>query len=429
MRHLIVPLFCAFAPFANAATFVVTTSTDAGDGSLRAAIALADSVPGVDTIAFAIPGTGPHRIALQSPLEIRGGLLIDGYTQPGAGANTAQSGSNAQLMIELDGGDLVTRGLWMLTGEDLTIRGLSLTRFTNHGIALQGTGLARIEGNWFGLAPDGVTVKPNRAGLWVYSADAMIGGTSVEHRNLFSGNTLVGMFVEAPRVSVCNNLVGTDPAGNPTLGNGLHGIANFGLFADDVRIGGDWSCPPNVIAGNAMAGIAVYPDSTGVRIENNRIFANGGMGIDLIGPEFAGWNAVNPNDPGDLDSGGNEFQNAPELQYALRFGSTVDTGLRLQGKPATAYRIQLFLGHQCDPRGNSAGDRLVVDMVRATSSDNGDLDLISSFSVPSEDGTWLRATATDPAGNTSEFSNCVQVFDEGIFGDNFGEASIISAHD
>ena len=52
----------------SAATFTVTTNADAGAGSLRQAITDANGAAGADTIAFAIPGTGPHTIALASAL-------------------------------------------------------------------------------------------------------------------------------------------------------------------------------------------------------------------------------------------------------------------------------------------------------------------------------------------------------------------------
>src|SRR5262249_12931701 len=64
--------------------FAVTTTVDAGPGSLRQAIADADAVPGPANITFAIPGTGVQTIAPTSPLPpITGSVLIDGSSQPG----------------------------------------------------------------------------------------------------------------------------------------------------------------------------------------------------------------------------------------------------------------------------------------------------------------------------------------------------------
>src|SRR5262245_61846806 len=70
---------------ASAATFTVTTADDAGAAnSLRTAIESANTTPGLDTIVFAIGGTGPYIIAVSAPLPvITDPVLIDGSTQPG----------------------------------------------------------------------------------------------------------------------------------------------------------------------------------------------------------------------------------------------------------------------------------------------------------------------------------------------------------
>src|SRR4051812_22629563 len=62
------------------ATFTVTNAADHGAGSLRTALAAANSAPGSDTIDFAVgtPGTAVQ-INLRSALPaIRGPVLIDG---------------------------------------------------------------------------------------------------------------------------------------------------------------------------------------------------------------------------------------------------------------------------------------------------------------------------------------------------------------
>jgi hypothetical protein len=93
--------------------FPVTTTADAGPGSLRWAILDADAAAGgVNTITFAIPGLGVRTIAALSPLPpITGSVLIDGSSQPGyAGAS----------LIALD--------LLTMTGQQLTVRGLRIDR-------------------------------------------------------------------------------------------------------------------------------------------------------------------------------------------------------------------------------------------------------------------------------------------------------------
>src|SRR5262245_37208041 len=107
-----------------AATFTVTTTNEAGAGSLRQAILDANASPAADDIAFAIAGAGPHVIALASRLpDITQPLTIDGFTQQGAAANTLAAGNNAVLKIRLDGaGAFGATGL-RLRAADCQVRG------------------------------------------------------------------------------------------------------------------------------------------------------------------------------------------------------------------------------------------------------------------------------------------------------------------
>jgi len=91
---------------AQAATFTVTNTNDAGAGSLRQAILDANANPRLDNINFSIPGAGPHTIQpLSASPTITDPAIIDGYTQAGASPNTNGPGYglNTVLMIELDG--------------------------------------------------------------------------------------------------------------------------------------------------------------------------------------------------------------------------------------------------------------------------------------------------------------------------------------
>jgi len=89
----------------KAMTNTVVNTGDSGDGSLRWAIQQANANAGTDTIAFNIPGSGPHIIRpAPGPLVIASpndGVFIDSYSQPGA--SPATETSPAVLKIELDG--------------------------------------------------------------------------------------------------------------------------------------------------------------------------------------------------------------------------------------------------------------------------------------------------------------------------------------
>jgi hypothetical protein len=82
---------------------------------------------GFDTIAFSIPGDGPHTIRLQSLLpEITSSLNINGLSQPGASCATnipsvqprqGHTQGPANLMIELDGSNLALGYEQVTTGD------------------------------------------------------------------------------------------------------------------------------------------------------------------------------------------------------------------------------------------------------------------------------------------------------------------------
>ncbi|MFI4970782.1 MAG: hypothetical protein ACHP7D_11305 [Lysobacterales bacterium] len=61
-------LLIGAAYWADAATFAVHNTNDAGVDSLCQAITDANAAGGANTIQFAIPGTGPHTITLANPL-------------------------------------------------------------------------------------------------------------------------------------------------------------------------------------------------------------------------------------------------------------------------------------------------------------------------------------------------------------------------
>src|SRR3954470_4129771 len=106
-------LVCLLALFlcaqAHADDFQVSNTNDMGVGSLRQAILDANGHPNAgagvpDMITFAIPGGGVHTITPLTRLPaITDPVILDGYTQPGASANTLAEGDDAVLAIELNG--------------------------------------------------------------------------------------------------------------------------------------------------------------------------------------------------------------------------------------------------------------------------------------------------------------------------------------
>src|SRR6187401_1100687 len=115
---LVFLLTAALGNVCSGAVFTVINTDDTGVGSLRQAILDANALAGADTINFNIPGGGGVRtITPQSTLPtITSPVTIDGYTQPGAAANTLAVGDNAVLLIELNGTSATGNGLTISAG-------------------------------------------------------------------------------------------------------------------------------------------------------------------------------------------------------------------------------------------------------------------------------------------------------------------------
>ncbi|HEY6940419.1 hypothetical protein [Dokdonella sp.] len=253
---------------ASAAVFTVVNVDDGGPGSLRQAILDADAAGGSNTIAFAIPGSGPHAIAVASALPaITGSLIVDGYTQPGSVPTTHapdQGGLDAQLMVEIVGNG--SNG-FAIEGSQatLTVQGLAMHGF---GDAIVGNGggpgashLA-LYGNFIGTQIDGSAlpgVGNSGSAVRCGFSSAQIGGTSPWQRNLLSGNGGAGVLTNGP-VVIEGNLIGTDAGGTIPIPNGT--ANNWGGIIvgsrTGVRIGGADVAMRNVISGNRPLGIGVW---------------------------------------------------------------------------------------------------------------------------------------------------------------------------
>lgn len=274
---LIAMVTVAMVTASQAATYLVVNTADSGAGSLRWAIQTANISSGIDTIAFAIPGTGPHTIAPATALPaITDRVLIDGYTQPGAvvNSNTMLSGINAVLQIELNGASALTGGangaLDVMAGGTV-IRGLAIGRWDIPGIRLAGSGDHAVEGCFIGTNITGTAGLPNTMGIAVASIHNIIGGPDHKDRNLISGNTGEGLYITGDSTIVYGNFIGADVTGTAALANRNAGIHVD--LADYTEIGGSVLQARNLISGN-VAGTGGNGDG---------IWIYGGTGNDVIG--------------------------------------------------------------------------------------------------------------------------------------------------
>lgn len=256
----------------------------------------ANSSLGLDTITFNIEGEGPHSVALTSELPtITAPVVIDGYAQPGASANsnTPAQGTNAVILIDLNGSSAGPSANGLV--------GINVGDFpTNHVV----------EGNYIGTDVTGSVALGNgshRVEIFCCGTNISIGGSSAGTGNVISGNSGSVIFVgdSSVAVNIQSNLIGTG-SGMTNLGNVAHGV--YVLESDDSSIGGTANGAGNAISFNGGAGVALdLFGHTGNAILSNSMFFNGDLGI------YLGDDRPTPNDPEDADtgvSGGNKLQNS-----------------------------------------------------------------------------------------------------------------------
>ncbi|HEX8203359.1 MAG TPA: Calx-beta domain-containing protein, partial [Isosphaeraceae bacterium] len=277
-------------------SLVVTTTADAGRGSLRRAILTSNDPgnPSLGTITFAIPGAGVQAIRPLSALPtIARPVLVDATTQPGFAGTP---------IVELDGSraGAGVDGLDIAAGSS-TVRGLAINRFAGSGIVLRTGGGNAIQGNFVGTDAAGASDLGNDGdGVRIVDAPGnTIGGTAPGARNVLSGNgdarneaagiSIVGTGAIGNRI--LGNLIGTSAEGTRALGNSSHGVF---VSAPGNVIGGAEPGAGNVIAGNGLRrrggedGVGVYIFAGGSNtVQGNRIGTDAtgtrGLGNSKIG--------------------------------------------------------------------------------------------------------------------------------------------------
>ena len=272
---------------------------------------------------------------------------------------------------------------------------------------------AVVEGNFFGTDVTGMAPLPNLFAVGGNDGGLTLGGSAPGAGNVLSGHTGGAMYVNCCSI-LKGNFIGVAADGVTPMGNAGNGIDVYG---SGNTIGGPNPGDGNVIAynGAAVSGGAGIVVMGGGRVNNsirgNAIFENKsngalpdrGLGISLNngGPSS--------NDPGDSDGGGNLTQNWPIITSAV-LERPSGNGTRIQGvlrsAPSTTYDIDFYSNPACSafPKDYLEGRNPMGGSTQVTTdaSGNASFDVVVPDNI--EPGELVTATATDPNGNTSEFS-------------------------
>jgi hypothetical protein len=282
--------------------------------------------------------------------------------------------------------------------------------------------------NWGGIAPFGTTgALIGTSGAGQYAADQrnVISGNKYAYASgggSDTGTTIAGNYI-GPAVSGVSPLTGSYN-GNSYTGNASGGM---GAFGTSCTIGGTNPAMANVIAWNGGVGVWVAFAASGIRIEGNSILDNSlntgfnstnynpgnfALGID-VGGSYSLVDGSHPDGVTLNDSQGhigpNNFQNFPVLTSVISSSTnTCITGTFSEAaEPNTAVTLDFYANASKDPSGYGQGQTWLGSTTVMTDA-TGYAPFTADLAVTSVAGQWISATATDPAGNTSEFCADVQ---------------------
>jgi len=303
-------------------TYVVSSSADSGDRTLRtvlgytvanAAAATASSPANIEFLAAVtmITVTSAALPIMRTPVAIDGGdarveLRASGTTAStsglrfGAGSDNSRvrgmiiSGFTGAAAIELQGTGTSVTDCWLgidrtraaranahgvivsgklaasnaIGGADAADRNV-IAGNTSDGILIDtGASATVVAGNWIGLGVDGTLLANGGAGVRVTGGSF----TTINGGNVISGNVGDGVVIDAAAgTTVAGNFIGTNAIGDGAVANGGSGVVVRGAASTGSAIGTSNNGDQNVISGNAGRGILLTAGATGITVAGNLV--------------------------------------------------------------------------------------------------------------------------------------------------------------
>jgi parallel beta-helix repeat protein len=241
-----------------------------------------------------------------------------------------------------------------------------------------------------------------------FASDVRIGGSGSGEGNVISGNW-IGIYLGiASNVTIQGNRMGTDITGVQPVPNHYAAIVVAAEAATDTMIGGIAPGEGNVIAFNFGEGVAPGTDegAGGIRnlglratIRGNSMYENGHLAVDN------GNDGIDFNDPDDPDDGPNLRQNFPIVHLVSFAAPTITIDGTLDSTPDTTFDLDCYADDECSarPAGPLQG-RVYLGPGQVTTDGSGHGSFSVEFPIAMDPSHEIAATATDPAGNTSELS-------------------------
>jgi hypothetical protein len=376
-----------FPAIASAVQYDVTSSDDAGAGTLRQAIADANAhanAGGPDLIVSSLPAGSTISLASALP------AITDTVDLDGNASTVDVNGFDAPA-----GGGLFVNGS---SADDSVVRELGIRGFEHRGIFVTGA--------------DGVDLLSlSVTGEGAGDVGVLVGSSAgaFELRNSTVTGNAVGIEVSTPTATILDSVIGGNSSHGVLLRSSLAGLAGnrIGVMADGTAFGngGDGvrienGLPFNNVIGQPGGGASV-----------NFIENNGGNGINvvtgvanLVGVNVVRGNALETinlggpgreeNDTGDGDNGPNFLQNFPILTSArpTSIAGTLNTNAN------TVADVQFF----ADPTGG-ANLSTYLGSFAAETDGQGNLSFTHTPTTTLTPGWSVNAFATTQDGSGPPF--------------------------
>ncbi len=272
------------------------------------------------------------------------------------------------------------------------------------GIENDGMSNVTIQGNLIGTDVNGTAALPNGGrGISGGGTSFKMGGTAAGEGNLVSGNGGIGIDANSDAMLIQGNFIGVDDSHLLAIPNGGAGtqLTSHGLGANIVGTSTPGGPGGNLIAFNKGRGIVVA-QGTQNTMRGNSIHDNASLGISLGGSD-----KPLADDPGDANGYTiNNGQNFPILATVTQNGSNLHITGTLNSHASTIFDLDFYSNPACArlPHDYVEGEQwLGASQVTTDGSGIAAID-VTLPGVVVEPGARIAMTATDPQGNTSEFS-------------------------
>ena len=360
------------------------------------------------------------------------GMAFEGFT--GAALNLS-GGENDQAWGNQFGGKMVpAAGGLQLTPNaiDIWIYGANTTATIGGANPFQRNIIAGANGSDPNYGARGIAISSSGGSSGNSIVNNLIG---MDYRESTSGGNGVGVQIETMNNRIKDNVFGNNNNGIQVLGANANGNA-----INNNRIGlSEPFCVPALpplsgciwfdgLSAPNQAGIYFWQGAHDNVVYNNTIANNTIFGVELIDSgtnhNWLFLNSIYAN-AAEIDLNGysygynnpasaapNRGLNYPSIGQSWG-GPTNGTGKGILQSSNGIYSIEAFASFQCDSNGHGPGEYSLgthsVTISNASSGSNGSI----AFSVPLQAPSWLNLagkqitfTATDSAGNTSQFSAC-----------------------